>query len=487
MPQRTYYQILQVDPEASIEVIEAAYRRLARIYHPDVNKSPDAGLKMRELNEAYETLRDFDRRRAYDASLQASHRSETTGAGHYADQDNSDRSQTSTHSDTFASQRFPFHCQRCGQSNATLRIAVFPYVISILIVTFRRAWSGVYCTECCKRKMLSAKILTFFLGWWGIPFGILYTLGVLFKPSQGMIIGEANGPFLGALGAHFLQRGQLAEAARAWEASLQYQPDQQLLHFYQQIYGSKPTLDKKPSHGQGAGILFGFVAVGLVAWILFGGQLFGAGSPSSYTEAKQAQPTVTATLETARVVRTLTVWPTSVPPTPTNVSPSLAGITPYYNRQANFRATIPGGYLVKEEVLDGDDPVYEVIFQPTDQIEGSDFSSILVYAFPLHVSEGRSSVATESQVESLALEWDDKREGWSRVSAPTTWTSSGRVMAEWISQSTIEGTRFEVVSYSMLVSSPGWLHYVEVVGLEIYADVVKEYYDAFKASFQPGS
>ncbi len=63
---KDYYAILQVDPRAEPEVIEAAYRRLSRKYHPDVSGEADAGRRMRELNEAYETLSDSARRRAYD-------------------------------------------------------------------------------------------------------------------------------------------------------------------------------------------------------------------------------------------------------------------------------------------------------------------------------------------------------------------------------------------------------------------------------------
>ena len=64
------YKVLQVDPSAEQEVIEAAYRRLVRKYHPDVNAAPEAGARMKELIEAYAVIRDpgrraeFDRRRA---------------------------------------------------------------------------------------------------------------------------------------------------------------------------------------------------------------------------------------------------------------------------------------------------------------------------------------------------------------------------------------------------------------------------------------
>ena len=63
-----YYAILQVHHKAEKEVIAAAYRRLAARYHPDVNASPDAAERMKQLNEAYEVLSNPARRAAYDRS-----------------------------------------------------------------------------------------------------------------------------------------------------------------------------------------------------------------------------------------------------------------------------------------------------------------------------------------------------------------------------------------------------------------------------------
>src|SRR4051812_34685417 len=60
------YKILQVDPEAEDEVIEAAYRRLARKYHPDVAPGPEAQDRMVRINQAWEMLRDATRRAAVD-------------------------------------------------------------------------------------------------------------------------------------------------------------------------------------------------------------------------------------------------------------------------------------------------------------------------------------------------------------------------------------------------------------------------------------
>jgi curved DNA-binding protein CbpA len=69
------YKVLQVDPEAEDEVIEAAYRRLARKYHPDVSPDPESEERMVRINQAWELLRDPQRRAAVD---RARHRA--TGA-----------------------------------------------------------------------------------------------------------------------------------------------------------------------------------------------------------------------------------------------------------------------------------------------------------------------------------------------------------------------------------------------------------------------
>jgi len=61
-----YYQILGVPRGAEKSDIKKAYRKLARRYHPDVNSEADAEEKFKEINEAYEVLKDPDKRKAYD-------------------------------------------------------------------------------------------------------------------------------------------------------------------------------------------------------------------------------------------------------------------------------------------------------------------------------------------------------------------------------------------------------------------------------------
>lgn len=63
---RDYYKALGVDKKADNDTIKKAYRKLARKYHPDVNKEGDAEKKFKEIAEAYEVLKDPEKRKAYD-------------------------------------------------------------------------------------------------------------------------------------------------------------------------------------------------------------------------------------------------------------------------------------------------------------------------------------------------------------------------------------------------------------------------------------
>lgn len=67
MEYKDYYKILGVDRNATEAKIKSAYRKLARQYHPDVNKSPDAVNKFKDINEAYEVLSDKEKKNRYDS------------------------------------------------------------------------------------------------------------------------------------------------------------------------------------------------------------------------------------------------------------------------------------------------------------------------------------------------------------------------------------------------------------------------------------
>ena len=66
MDYKDYYKVMGVSREATAQEIKMAYRRLARKYHPDLSKEPNAEEKFKELGEGYEVLKDSEKRKVYD-------------------------------------------------------------------------------------------------------------------------------------------------------------------------------------------------------------------------------------------------------------------------------------------------------------------------------------------------------------------------------------------------------------------------------------
>ncbi|MDX2442864.1 MAG: DnaJ C-terminal domain-containing protein [Bacteroidales bacterium] len=88
MEYKDYYKILGVNKKATSAQIKKEYRKLARKYHPDVNKDSNAEQKFKEVGEAYEVLKDPEKRKAYDqygsswkAGKERQHQQQQQGAG----------------------------------------------------------------------------------------------------------------------------------------------------------------------------------------------------------------------------------------------------------------------------------------------------------------------------------------------------------------------------------------------------------------------
>ncbi|HRP02310.1 MAG TPA: DnaJ C-terminal domain-containing protein [Candidatus Kapabacteria bacterium] len=77
---KDYYKVLEVEKKANEEEIKKSYKKLAKKYHPDVNKNPEAERKFKDISEAYNVLSDPEKRRKYD-NLGSSYNSYTQDGG----------------------------------------------------------------------------------------------------------------------------------------------------------------------------------------------------------------------------------------------------------------------------------------------------------------------------------------------------------------------------------------------------------------------
>lgn len=191
-----YYKTLGVSPDASLNEIKKAFRRRALELHPDKNKSPEASKQFQKLKEAHDVISDPLKRAEYD-SLSVT-----------IEEPKEEQS---------AEERIPspIVCSVCGKIPAQPRYSIFYEVKSYIFATSRSPIQGIFCRSCADKKSLKATITTWLLGWWGFPWGPLYSIHALFvnlfggtKPS------DVNARILTYQAWVFARQGQ-ANLARA--------------------------------------------------------------------------------------------------------------------------------------------------------------------------------------------------------------------------------------------------------------------------------
>lgn len=147
-----YYKILGISISASNDEIRKAFKEKAHEMHPDKNKDRDTTKDFQFLNEAYNTLINPLLRATYDTS-------------NIVVEENNSNS--------------PIKCFFCNKVTAQPRYVVFYEVKSFILLTTSNTTQGIFCPDCAEKKVIKPTIITWLLGWWGFPFGILFSLYAL--------------------------------------------------------------------------------------------------------------------------------------------------------------------------------------------------------------------------------------------------------------------------------------------------------------------
>jgi len=156
-----YYDLLGVLDTAPVTEIKSAFRQKAKDLHPDKNPSPDAVRQFQHLSEAYEVLSNPATRARYDTLYAQIPKSKTASHHQVAPE--------------------PIVCSCCKKVTAQPRYIIFFQVTSFIILTIRTPIQGIFCPKCAESKAIQSTMVTWLLGWWGLPWGLFYSVSTIFQ------------------------------------------------------------------------------------------------------------------------------------------------------------------------------------------------------------------------------------------------------------------------------------------------------------------
>lgn len=203
---KRYYAVLGISNTASAQDIKRAFRQKAKELHPDHNSSLHAEAAFQEVYEAYQILSDPASRAQYD----------TEGV------------QNSTKVPLEPIE--PIRCACCGKQTAQPRYVIYWQVISLIVVTFRMPIQGIFCRACADKKAFQASSITWLLGWWGFPWGLLYSAHAIFRNlTGGEKLADVNARLMAYQAAAFISLGNVKLGHSIIEEAVGLAKDQELL------------------------------------------------------------------------------------------------------------------------------------------------------------------------------------------------------------------------------------------------------------------
>jgi hypothetical protein len=278
------YEVLGVAEHATHEEIRNAYRTLIRKVHPDHNPHPDAGAQTARLNDAYSVLSDARKRALHDAWLNTHRSRPTPGA--------SSRSRAT--GPTAHAAPPDVRCRRCQRRDPSLRLAEMHYVISLVFVTQRRGTSGVWCSRCRAIESWKWTALSCAMGWWGFPWGPIYTVAAIVTNAKGGDQPKSQNAAVLRLVAFLLSSaGRLGEARQAVEASLRLEHDPETRRFADHLAAQLPIVSVSKDRWRHAPAVPGVALCVLLGWVIYAGATGPSGYEARYTGAANS-PTPSA-------------------------------------------------------------------------------------------------------------------------------------------------------------------------------------------------
>ncbi|MBI4332511.1 MAG: hypothetical protein HY673_14665 [Chloroflexi bacterium] len=179
-------------------------------------------------------------------------------------------------------------CQGCGRFDHTLRVAAFPYVVSIIVASFKRfGQSGIFCHSCRTRKSTGWAVISLLFGWWSM-WGFFWTIGALIDNFRGgKMPAENNKPLLAGLVQASIGLGRIDQAKAALHALLGLEADggvdEKAIHLKDELDRKYPGVAPARQAGFRFGLLSLFVGIfalyGFVGYGLFGGSHGSGSSP----------------------------------------------------------------------------------------------------------------------------------------------------------------------------------------------------------------
>jgi curved DNA-binding protein CbpA len=270
-------------------VIHAAFLRLAKTYHPDVNRSGGGDMKMKELNAAYDVLGDPARRAEYDRSIGIGVAEPTsTGTPREAAEGSNDKQEDIP----------AVGCQVCGVVDSTLRFSVFLWVYSFVIFSARRGAVGIWCAQHRAREGTKYNVMTVLLGPWG-PWGIVWSIQALIDNFKGgRQPADINGPLLATTASYLLRTDRYEEGAKALASSVLFDRNAQNQTVLAGLLNWMPSLNRTAAIARGRAGIFATgpaiitasafaAAVGVLTALII---LLAAGGRSSSMGSTGSQP-----------------------------------------------------------------------------------------------------------------------------------------------------------------------------------------------------